>query len=355
VDVGDNIIITGENFIEKKEFNQVWFGGNVRGVVDSATTTQLFLKVPEGALTDGIIVSNGIYADTSYVIVVVPAPIITYFIPEQGYEDGVMVYINGKNFGSKVTVTMNGGIEFQSTVNKDQISFILPKGAETGKICIKNSKEKTGCSDKEFKVLKGESDVTYSLSGVKILEETIRTSYSASGGGSYYDIDTTTALKTVSEVGDIKRGFKGQIGASCYIALPDSILQNYTYNGNENISLYKTVEYSVDSVQKVFRYVTISQYQHRRYSSGSGFHDYSGEYCNKHIIKLTQVPYTKSNGKYSINLKGNQVWQYITSYTINNYDSYYRNGGSPTGGSIRVVVPRLHEVLPEASFELTLE
>ncbi|MES2767456.1 MAG: IPT/TIG domain-containing protein [Bacteroidota bacterium] len=62
--VGDAIIISGENFIENKEYNQVWFGGNIRGIVDSATATRLFLKVPEGAQSGLISVSNGIYADT---------------------------------------------------------------------------------------------------------------------------------------------------------------------------------------------------------------------------------------------------------------------------------------------------
>ena len=61
---GENIIITGENFIENKEYDQVWFGGNIKGNVDSATRTKLFLKVSEGAQTGALSVSNGMYADT---------------------------------------------------------------------------------------------------------------------------------------------------------------------------------------------------------------------------------------------------------------------------------------------------
>ncbi|MES2765694.1 MAG: IPT/TIG domain-containing protein [Bacteroidota bacterium] len=64
VHAGDNIIITGENFIDNKEYNQVWFGGNIRGNVDSATSTKLFLKVPKGARTGALSVSNGMYTDT---------------------------------------------------------------------------------------------------------------------------------------------------------------------------------------------------------------------------------------------------------------------------------------------------
>lgn len=40
--VGDKIVITGENFISKKEYNSVWFSPNVKAEIDSATKTQLF-------------------------------------------------------------------------------------------------------------------------------------------------------------------------------------------------------------------------------------------------------------------------------------------------------------------------
>lgn len=74
--VGDNIIITGENFIPQEEYNQVWFGGNVKASVDSGTSTKLFLKLPDGAQTGAISVSNGVNSDTlksSFKILKTPA------------------------------------------------------------------------------------------------------------------------------------------------------------------------------------------------------------------------------------------------------------------------------------------
>jgi hypothetical protein len=42
----------------------VWFSPNIKAEIDSATKTQLFLKVPEGAVTGEVVVSNGTFADT---------------------------------------------------------------------------------------------------------------------------------------------------------------------------------------------------------------------------------------------------------------------------------------------------
>jgi hypothetical protein len=87
--VGQNIVIHGENFIKNKEYNQVWFGGNIRGIVDSATSTQLFLKVPKG-IEDGFIsVSNGIYSDTlkaTFKIVLKPLPFKTMQLRFGGFD-----------------------------------------------------------------------------------------------------------------------------------------------------------------------------------------------------------------------------------------------------------------------------
>jgi hypothetical protein len=268
--VGDTIIITGENFIEKKEYNQVWFGGAVRGIVDSATATKLFLKVPKGAKTGMLSVSNGIYADTL---------------------------------------------------------------------------------ESNFEVLKKTTKLTYKLGRIKILEKKTYTSYSHSGGGSYHNVDTSSSIKELRDSTTIIRGLPARNwdGTSCYKPLPDSIFQTFFF---QSPIIYKTVEYNIDSVLGIFRYIVVSHHAYDRYKVDD---NHSGEYCKKIILKLENVPYTLKDETFIINLTGNTIQQYITNYEIKSKEVIRKSWGFSEGTEDEIEIKNFKEILPDAHFELTLE
>ncbi|HYF02721.1 MAG TPA: hypothetical protein VEC36_05050 [Patescibacteria group bacterium] len=355
--------MTGENFLKVKEYNQVWFSGNVRGVVDSATATKLFLKVPEGAQTGAVRVANGMYADTLknvFKITADPdAPVITSFTPERGHEDAVIIFINGKNFGSKVTVTMNGGIEFQSTVYNNQVSFILPKGVKTGKICIKNEKGKTGCSEKDFLVRTENINCAGSYGGLKVIRSLTHTAYSPH---KTYGLDTVIVSTTYDIIRNIvpNKDFFHNIGFCFFypvqLPYPDSVLQGFTFStGYTSPYSYQAAFFLIDSTNKIFKNIQISKYYFSKKSAQQTW-EYSIRDCNTSTITLENVPYQFIDGKKHIRLDANDLKKHLTKYSsLEDHYSFKEQGGYSGNTQDEKRVDHIYEILPDAYFELTLE
>ncbi|MES2766183.1 MAG: IPT/TIG domain-containing protein [Bacteroidota bacterium] len=139
--IGEIVKITGKNFSAKKSENNVWFAPRTAAVIDSATSTQLTVRVPAGAVTGSIIVSNGTYTDTSvnaFKILKLKLISIKDFSPKSGY-DGTLVTISGVNFGSdknKAHVYINDKEAEIIEISQSIIKAEIPKDAASGAITV---------------------------------------------------------------------------------------------------------------------------------------------------------------------------------------------------------------------------
>ena len=101
------------------------------------SATQITATVPVGAITGPISVTTPINTGVSATsFVVIQAPVITAFTPNNGVA-GTVVVLTGNNFAGTTQVTFNGTVALIYTVNSNtQITATVPAGATTGLISV---------------------------------------------------------------------------------------------------------------------------------------------------------------------------------------------------------------------------
>ncbi|KAK3582317.1 hypothetical protein CHS0354_023858 [Potamilus streckersoni] len=147
--IGSSIVINGTNFdpnlANYAGQNSVRFRsgtGTVVATVTGATSTELTVTVPTGAITGKVSVSIGITTVTSATDFTVDIPVLTptiaSFNPTSGAV-GTTVTITGTNFSTTAT---NNAVKFNNTVatvtnsTATTITTTVPTGATTGKISV---------------------------------------------------------------------------------------------------------------------------------------------------------------------------------------------------------------------------
>ncbi|MES2766181.1 MAG: hypothetical protein V4642_09950 [Bacteroidota bacterium] len=133
------VIITGQNFSLDKDSNKVWFSPFDQAIIDSCTSTELFVRVPASALTGPIIVSNGRTVDTSekiFKIVDIYDRKILDFYPKSG-EAGTRVKIIGQNltYGHSKDYMFVCGVK-PVRASETEIEFDVTDEMKTGRLWI---------------------------------------------------------------------------------------------------------------------------------------------------------------------------------------------------------------------------
>jgi RHS repeat-associated protein len=151
--IGDEIIITGDNFDPDPANNTVQFNG-VQAVVTAATVTSITTHVPSGATTGPISVTTpGGMGTSATDFTVILEPVITSFSPTSGLI-GTPVTITGQNFdevASNNQVDFNGTQAIITSATATQITTTVPQGASTGLISV-TTPQGTGTSSQDFVV-----------------------------------------------------------------------------------------------------------------------------------------------------------------------------------------------------------
>ena len=131
--VGTSVTITGFNL--NASTPTVRFGGVTAATPTTITSTQLVVKVPNGATTGLISVTTSEGSDTNPTRFYLPAKI-TSFAPTNGIA-GTRVSIQGTNFLGTTKVGFNGAAAADLTVtNNNSLSAVVPTNAITGPIYI---------------------------------------------------------------------------------------------------------------------------------------------------------------------------------------------------------------------------
>ncbi len=338
----------------------MWFSPNVKAEIDSATTTQLFLKVPGGAVTGEVAVSNGVYADTIRsgfkVIADEDTPKDIEFTPNIGYV-GTRVFITGKNIILPATATISG-IKVPVTTFSGSPYFVVPQGARTGKFAITNNKGKAGTPTQELKIITDDQNCTAQIGGIKVIKNASEFYYHPSTGNqSSTSIDTTiiSAKFNITRCGELFNSMEFYAIGSCFsgtneLPFPENNLQCFQYFEPLQY-LYNAILLENDSTNMIMKKIHIVQINYKRHKGAS---DNTGNYtdCSRLDIELTNVPYTNENGKKIISLTNEKLKEYLTKYTFKtNYS--YNKGNSSNGKSSEI--KGIYEILPDAYFELTLE
>ncbi|MEK8033548.1 IPT/TIG domain-containing protein, partial [Ideonella sp. DXS29W] len=161
--VGATVTLYGSGFKTKLTDNTVKFNGKV-AAVKSATANVLTVKVPSGASTGKITVSNAngsVTSATDFVVgLSMPAPTITSFTPDTG-KTGDVVSLTGTNFqaGATDNKIMLGQAYSSTVVDADSPSPTLlktpvPGGVASGKIAV-TTKYGQAISTNDFYALPG--------------------------------------------------------------------------------------------------------------------------------------------------------------------------------------------------------
>jgi photosystem II stability/assembly factor-like uncharacterized protein len=151
--VGSTITITGTNFSLIPSENLVKFNG-VKALVTASTLTSITAIVPTGATKGAISVTVGKQIIISSIGFGV-SPTITSFSPASG-APGTSVIISGTEMGyswASPMVTFNGQVAKVTSSSATSVTVIVPNGATTGKISIRND-GLVGSSPTDFVVLK---------------------------------------------------------------------------------------------------------------------------------------------------------------------------------------------------------
>ena len=148
--VGTNIFITGQNFSTTASANTVKIG-NTTATVTSASATEIFVTVPEGATTGAISVTVDGQTDTGGTFTVTGGSeesgfpsVEQIFKIDDGSEDirptDIIAIVGGKfNEDETYTVTFSGNEEVVGTITKISEGFIrvqVPEGAISGEITL---------------------------------------------------------------------------------------------------------------------------------------------------------------------------------------------------------------------------
>lgn len=136
--VGALVTINGNNFSTSPNENLVKFNG-VTATVQTSTTSTMTVAVPAGATTGPISHTYaGVTSLSADNFTVVPAPVISSFLPARGAV-GATVVINGSNFSSVASenvVRFNGVQANITSALSTQLTVVVPTGATTGVISV---------------------------------------------------------------------------------------------------------------------------------------------------------------------------------------------------------------------------
>ncbi|TRX54863.1 hypothetical protein FNH22_19100 [Fulvivirga sp. M361] len=152
---GTTVTINGTNFSPDIAGNTVTFN-NVAASVTSASSTSLVVVVPAEATTGNITVRVGDNTATSAnAFTVLPAsPVIISFTPARG-ASGAEVVLRGTNFSSTAannTVEFNGVSSEVISAAPDELTVVVPEGADAGQISVRVGNQVT-ISDENFTIL----------------------------------------------------------------------------------------------------------------------------------------------------------------------------------------------------------
>ena len=137
---GDQIKITGKNFGSEMK---VFFGAN-EAVVSGSSTLSKTVVVPAGeklGMVD-VTVSNGdgddVVLTNGYEYIPYPAPTITSISPAEGQVDQTqIIYINGTNFRTGLTVTVGGKeVDVLNVYSAERIRVRVPAGDAVGAVDV---------------------------------------------------------------------------------------------------------------------------------------------------------------------------------------------------------------------------
>ncbi|MCW9709179.1 beta strand repeat-containing protein [Fodinibius salsisoli] len=142
--VGTSVTITGANFSATASDNAVRFNGT-EATVNSASTTELVVTVPQGATTGTVTVGVGDQTATgpTFTVTETPVPEVTIddLSPKEG-PVGTAVTISGQNFSATKAeniVTFNGTEASISSATETTLEVSVPQGATTGPVSVETN------------------------------------------------------------------------------------------------------------------------------------------------------------------------------------------------------------------------
>jgi hypothetical protein len=197
--IGTSVIITGTNFSEVPETNEVRFNG-VLAEVTSSTSTSITTKVPALATTGPISVKLGDELVTSAAAFTVIPPTITGFDPITGAE-GMTVIISGTDFSETPEdndVKFNGVAAVVTASTSTSITTTVPVSASTGPITV-NVGGQLATSENDFVVIPPPSITSFSPTSGEIGQTVIITGVSFSEVAENNVVKFNEVLATVTE------------------------------------------------------------------------------------------------------------------------------------------------------------
>jgi hypothetical protein len=142
--IGDQIVITGENFSSDKTADSIFFSHGrlaaIDSIADSSTVTKLYVRVPQGTITGTIVVRVGSSIDTSkeiFTLDTLSLPKIISVQPGSG-PLGTIVTITGSNFDTIAghTIVTIGGVQ-EKIISISSTKIVVEiTGGTTGTILI---------------------------------------------------------------------------------------------------------------------------------------------------------------------------------------------------------------------------
>ncbi|WP_223808836.1 DUF7619 domain-containing protein [Rufibacter hautae] len=147
--VGGDLTLQGENFAPSAQRNQVLFEDKAAQVLQ-ATETSLVVRVPSGARTGSVHVTNP-GGTTSRPFEVIPAPVLAQVLPAAG-SVGTVVELKGEHFnvlGEQDTITFGEAKALVLEASATYMKVKVPRGATSGKLSIAGL---GGKAEQDFKV-----------------------------------------------------------------------------------------------------------------------------------------------------------------------------------------------------------
>ncbi|HET7153338.1 MAG TPA: IPT/TIG domain-containing protein [Candidatus Kapabacteria bacterium] len=172
VRIGDQIVITGENFSADKTADSVFFTHGRLALIDSATTAKLYVRVPQGTITGTIVVRTGGSTDTSkqiFTLDTLPLPTIISLQPGSG-PLGTIITITGTNFDTTqghTIIIMNGVREKIISISPTKIVVEII-GGTTGAITITMNSDTLTAKSNFIVTKRSQTITTFSPQGGKI-------------------------------------------------------------------------------------------------------------------------------------------------------------------------------------------
>ncbi|WP_165822090.1 DUF7619 domain-containing protein [Hymenobacter edaphi] len=135
--LGATVTLTGTNFAAAAARDVVTFSGGSTAPVLQASTTSLLVRVPAGAQSGPVqVLTPGGQASSPTGFVLIPAPVVSAFAPQQG-SVGTVVKITGLHFNAENrpdTVYFNGVAAQVLRTSATELEAVVPRGAGSGAI-----------------------------------------------------------------------------------------------------------------------------------------------------------------------------------------------------------------------------